>query len=256
MLHVDHLAVGYNGADVVENVNLRLGRGEVTALIGPNGCGKSTLLRGIAGILPRQGEVYLDSNSDDPESKDDMQFAYMPQDTYTVSSLTVLEVVLLGRLQSLGLRVPAAMIEGARDALRNFNLLHLQTRSLSELSGGQRQIVYLVQALFRQTSVLLLDEPTGALDLYYQLAVLEAVNEYTRRCNVITIMALHDLTLALRYASRIICLHDGGIVADGSPAEVLTRDLVQSVYRVDADVIDTQDGFRCVIPTRSLRENV
>ncbi len=260
MLHVDHLAVGYNGVNVVENINLRLGRGEVTALIGPNGCGKSTLLRGIAGMLPRQGEVYLDLGpdlglkSDGKKISEDRQFAYMPQDSYTASSLTVLEVVLLGRLHSLGLRVPAAMIEGARDALRNFNLLHLQSRSLSELSGGQRQIVYLVQALFRETSVLLLDEPTGALDLYYQLAVLEAVKEYTQRSNVITIMALHDLTLAMRYASRIICLHGGGMVADGSPEEVLTRDLVKSVYRVDADVIDTQDGFRCVIPTGSLQE--
>jgi len=256
MLHVDQLAVGYNGANVVENINLCLGRGEVTALIGPNGCGKSTLLRGIAGMLPRQGEVYLDSGlkSDGKKIADDMQFAYMPQDSYTASSLTVLEVVLLGRLQSLGLRVPVAMIEAARDALRNFKLLHLQTRSLSELSGGQRQIVYLVQALFRETSVLLLDEPTGALDLYYQLAVLEAVQEYTERSNVITIIAVHDLTLAMRYASRIICLHGGGIVADGSPGEVLTRDLVKSVYRVDADVIEMQDGMRCVIPTRSLRK--
>jgi len=250
MLHVNRLAVGYNGAHVVENINLRLDRGEVTALIGPNGSGKSTLLRGIAGIQPRQGEVCLEADGN--ESADDMQFAYMPQDTHSASSLTVLEVVLLGRLQSLGLKVPVAMIEGARNALQNFNLLHLQSRSLSELSGGQRQIVYLVQALFRETSVLLLDEPTGALDLYYQLAVLEAVREYTRRSNVITIMAMHDLTLAQRFASRIICLHDGGIVADGSPQEVLTRNLVHSVYRVDADIIDTQDGFRCVIPTRSL----
>jgi len=256
MLHIDQLAVGYNGANVVENINLCLGRGEVTALIGPNGCGKSTLLRGIAGMLPRRGEVYLDSGlkSDGQKVSQNMQFAYMPQDSYTASSLTVLEVVLLGRLQSLGLRVPVAMIEAARDALRNFNLLHLQARSLSELSGGQRQIVYLVQALFRETSVLLLDEPTGALDLYYQLAVLEAVQQYTERSNVITIMAVHDLTLAMRYASRIICLHDGAIVADGSPEEVLTRELVQTVYRVDADIIEMQDGVRCVIPTRSLRE--
>jgi iron complex transport system ATP-binding protein len=256
MLHVDHLAVGYNGINVVKDINLRLGRGEVTVLIGPNGCGKSTLLRSIAGMLPRQGEVYLDPESDGKKISADMQFAYMPQDSYTASSLTVLEVVLLGRLQSLGLRVPVAMIEGAREALRNFNLLHLQSRGLSELSGGQRQIVYLVQALFRETSVLLLDEPTGALDLYYQLAVLEAVKEYTQRSNVVTIMALHDLTLAMRYASRIVCLHGGGIVADGSPKEVLSRDLVQAVYRVDADVIDTQDGFRCVIPTGSLRQEL
>ncbi len=253
MLQVDRLAVGYHGVPVVEQINLRLGRGEVTALIGPNGSGKSTLLRGIAGILPRQGEVCLET--DGHKVADDAQFAYMPQDTHSESSLTVLEVVLLGRLHTLGLRVPVATIEAARNALRNFNLLHLQSRSLGELSGGQRQIVYLVQALFRETSVLLLDEPTGALDLYYQLAVLEAVREYTRRANVITIMAMHDLTLALRFASRIICLRNGGIVADGSPQEVLTRDLVHSVYGVDADIIDTHDGFRCVIPTRSLGES-
>src|SRR5210317_2052109 len=115
MLHVDHLAVGYNGANVVEHINLRLDRGEVTALIGPNGSGKSTLLRGIAGILPRQGEVCLETDGN--RVSDDKQFAYMPQDTYSASSLTVLEVVLLGRLQSLGLRVPVTMIEAALNAL-------------------------------------------------------------------------------------------------------------------------------------------
>jgi len=114
MLHVDRLAVGYNGAHVVENVNLRLERGGVTALIGPNGSGKSTLLRGIAGILPRRGEVCL--QTDGNQVADDMQFAYMPQDTYSASSLTVLEVVLLVRLQSPGLKVPVTMIEGACNA--------------------------------------------------------------------------------------------------------------------------------------------
>jgi iron complex transport system ATP-binding protein len=253
MLHVDHLSVGYRSNIIVKNVNLCLKEGEITALIGPNGSGKSTLLKGVAGILQRQGQVNLEARAGEDAVPENNQFTYMPQDTHTSSSLTVLEVVLLGRLRSLRLRIPATLIEDARVALNSFNLLHLQSRCLAHLSGGQRQIVYLVQSVFRDTPVLLLDEPTGALDLYYQLAVLESVKSHTRRANVITLVAMHDLSLAMRYSDRIVCLQDGKIVADGAPGEVLTRSLIQSVYGVDADVIDTADGFQCVVATTTIR---
>lgn len=254
MLYVDQLAVGYRHHRIVEDVDLCLREGEVTALIGPNGSGKSTLLKGVAGILQGQGRVHLELHAGAEAVPKNNQFTYMPQDTHTSSSLTVLEVVLLGRLRSLRLRVPAALIEDARVALQKFNLLHLQSRCLAHLSGGQRQIVYLVQSVFRDTPVLLLDEPTGALDLYYQLAVLESVKSHTRRANVITLVAMHDLSLAMRYSDRVVCLQDGRIVADGLPGEVLTRSLVQSVYGVDADILDTADGFQCVVPTMTSRD--
>jgi len=249
MLQVDHLAVGYRHNLIVENVNLRLKEGEITALIGPNGSGKSTLLKGIAGMLQRQGRVRLEVGADEKAMPENDRFTYMPQDTYTSSSLTVLEVVLLGRLRSLRLRVPPGLIEDARRALKNFNLLHLQSRCLAHLSGGQRQIIYLVQAVFRDTPFFLLDDPTVALDLYYQLAVLESVKSHTRRANVITLVAMHDLSLAMRYSNRVVCLQHGRVVADGSPSKVLTRSRVQSVYGVDADIINTADGIQCVVPT-------
>jgi iron complex transport system ATP-binding protein len=245
MLVIENFSVGYQRKMIVSNVNFSLNEGEITALIGPNGTGKSTLLKGISGLLPCTGQV----NFDPAENiSSDGKFAYMPQDTLTHSSLTVLEVILLGQLRSLGLRVPSTLIDSAYQALGSFELLHLQARCLGELSGGQRQIVYLAQALFRNTSVLLLDEPTGALDLKYQLSVLEAVKHHTRRAKIITVMAMHDLTLASRYADRIICLSGGKIVADGPPKRVLSRDLIQSVYGVDAEILITQDGHQCVVP--------
>lgn len=245
MLRIEDFCVGYRNHDIVREASLSLREGEVIALIGPNGVGKSTLLKGISGLLPSSGRVYFDGGE---RVADADSFAYMPQDTLTYSSLTVLEVILLGRLGSLGMRVPRPVIDEARAALSKFDLLHLQTRTLGELSGGQRQIVYLAQALFRNSMVLLLDEPTGALDLKYQLTVLEAVKSHTRHAQIITVMALHDLTLASRYADRIICLHDRRIVADGSPQKVLEPALIQSVYGVDAEVITTRDGYSCVLP--------
>jgi len=245
MLRIENFCVGYRNNDVVKKASLTLREGEVTALIGPNGVGKSTLLKGISGLLPSKGRVYFDRREQVSGAD---SFTYVPQDSLTYSSLTVLEVILLGRLCSLGLRVPRHVIDDAHGALAKFGLLHLQTRTLGELSGGQRQIVYLAQALFRKTTVLLLDEPTGALDLKYQLTVLEAVKSHTRHTRIITVMALHDLTLASRYADRIICLYDSRIVADGSPQQVLEPTLIQSVYGVDAEVITTRDGYSCVVP--------
>lgn len=245
MLRIEDFCVGYRNHDVVREASLSLREGEVIALIGPNGVGKSTLLKGLSGLLPSNGRVYFDRGE---QVSDADSFAYMPQDTLTYSSLTVLEVILLGRLRSLGLRVPREVIDEAHGALSKFGLLHLQTRTLGELSGGQRQIVYLAQALFRNSTVLLLDEPTGALDLKYQLTVLEAVKSHTRRAQIITVMALHDLTLASRYADRIVCLYESRIVADGSPQQVLEPSLIKSVYGVDAEVITTRDGYTCVVP--------
>ena len=245
-LVIENLSVGYGQNKIVRDVNLTLSGGEIIALIGPNGTGKSTLLKGVSGLLPTGGRMYFESQESMPR---DVSFAYMPQDTLTYSSLTVLEVILLGKLRSLGLRLPPSMIEEAQEALNKFGLEHLQTRSLGELSGGQRQIVYLAQALFRETPVLLLDEPTGALDLRFQLAVLEAVRAHTRSSKIVTVLALHDLTLASRFADRIVCLHDSRIVADGPPRQVLNRDLIRSVYGVDAEILDTEKGYRCVVPS-------
>jgi len=176
----------------------------------------------------------------------------MPQDTGAQSSLTVLEVVLLGRLRSLGLRVGDDIRAQAVAALKRFRLEDFQNRAIGALSGGQRQLVFLAQSLFRGPDVLLLDEPTAALDLRHQLVVLERIVETCHANGMIAVAAMHDLTLAARFADRIVFLHDGKVAADGQPAKVLTPAILEQVYRVTAEVQPGPSGALHVSPVRAL----
>ena len=137
-------------------------------------------------------------------------------------------------------------------ALDIFGLASLQTRQLDEISGGQRQLVFLAQALFRQPRVLLLDEPTAALDLRHQLIVLERLRQIARRNGTIIGMAMHDLNLAAQYADRIIGLNNGRKIASGSPAEVLTPEILRTMYGIEAQVTKAEGNQIQVLPLRAV----
>ena len=246
-LSIEQLSVSYGDQHVIRDVSDVWPQGNVTALIGCNGAGKSTFLQALAGLLPAQGTLSLD---DAPLTADEQrsQIAYMPQDTSAHSSLTVLEVVLLGRLGRLGMRLPPEIVDEALHALEAFNLAALHTRQLDEISGGQRQLVFLAQALFRQPRVLLLDEPTAALDLRHQLIVLEKLREVAGRDGTIVGLAMHDLNLAAHYADRMIGLSGGKKISAGIPRDVLTSANLQSMYRIQAEVLFAQDGRLNVVP--------
>lgn len=246
-LQLSEISVRYGGPAVLDQVSLTARPGSLIALIGPNGSGKSSLLRAIAGLQPHKGAVSLDDTVLDARGRGSC-IAYMPQDTGATSSLTLMEVVLLGRIDALGLSVPQALVRAARDALDRFNLGRLQHRTLDQVSGGQRQLAFLAQALFRGPRVLLLDEPTSALDLRHQLIVLEQVRNRVSDDGVIAIAAMHDLTLAASFADRIICICDGAIAGDGAPSDVLTSALLRDVYGVTADLYRTARGSVGVVP--------
>jgi len=253
MLNIENINVGYEGTTVLHAINAQFEPGTLTALVGPNGTGKSSLLKAMAGLIPSEGAVRLGDTSLSPNKRLEA-IAYMPQDTGAQSSLTVLEVVLLGRLRSLGLRVGDDIRAQAVAALKRFKLEDFQNRAIGALSGGQRQLVFLAQSLFRRPDVLLLDEPTAALDLRHQLVVLERIVETCHASGMIAVAAMHDLTLAARFADRIVFLHDGNVAADGSPALVLTPAILEQVYRVHAEVQPGPSGALHVSPVRALND--
>lgn len=240
-LHIENLSVAYGKVPVIRAFDDSWPEGQITALIGCNGAGKSTLLRALAGLSPMQGSISVSGAQLSPEDQR-RQIAYMPQDTSAQSSLTVLEVVLLGRLGSLGLRLPAGIADEAMAALDTFGLTSLQARQLDEISGGQRQLVFLTQALFRQPRVLLLDEPTAALDLRHQLLVLDRLQKVSRQSGTIIGLAMHDLNLAAQYADRIVGLNGGHKTASGPPVDVLTAQNLKSMYGIEAKItLDAQN---------------
>lgn len=243
-LFVRELSISYGKAEILANISFSFAAGCCAALIGPNGTGKSSLLRAIAGLQTYGGTVSLLSG-EQPEDA----IAYMPQDTGAASALTVMEVVLLGRLRSLGLRVSGRDRTAALEALAVFGLTDLQSRTLGHLSGGQRQLVFVAQALVRAPAVLLLDEPTAALDLRHQILVLDIVRKHCREHGILAIAAMHDLSLATRFADQVICLSDGRILATGAPETVLTTRTIEQLYGVTAEITRTASGALAITPT-------
>jgi iron complex transport system ATP-binding protein len=177
---------------------------------------------------------------------------FLPQDNGARAALTVLETVLLGRLRALGMRVPAAEVARAGAALARLGIAGLAPRLLSELSGGQRQLVFLAQILVDEPAVLLLDEPTSALDLRNQLALLSLLRDLAHGAGLAVMVALHDLNAALRFADRVLVLHEGRSVAEGRPPEVLTAELIAEVYGVQAAVARTASGHMAILPERAI----
>lgn len=250
-LCIQNLSVAYGKNPVIRDFDDQWPKGRITALIGCNGAGKSTLLRALAGLGPMRGRLSIAGTSLTPDDQR-QQIAYMPQDTSAHSSLTVLEVVLLGRLGHLGLRVPSGIAEDAMEALDTFGLASLHARQLDEVSGGQRQLVFLTQALFRQPRVLLLDEPTAALDLRHQLLVLERLHKISRQNGTIICMAMHDLNLAAQFSDHIVGLNNGKKIAAGRVRDVLTTDILRTMYGIEAEITASARNQLRVHPIRAV----
>jgi iron complex transport system ATP-binding protein len=244
-LSVADLSVRYRGHAALDGVALEARGGEVLALIGPNGAGKSSLLRAVAGLQRHGGTVRIEGTAQGP-------VGFLPQDHGARAALTVMETVLLGRRRALGWRVPEEELARAADALRRLGIAPLAGRLLGELSGGQRQMVMLAQVLVAEPAVLLLDEPTSALDIRHALALLTLVRELTAASGLVTLVAIHDLNAAARFADRVALLKDGRLVADGAPREVLTEARIAEAYGVAAHVHAAPDGHIAISPCRAL----
>jgi iron complex transport system ATP-binding protein len=245
------LSFAYDDRTVFEDVDLRLEPGQLVALVGPNGAGKSTLFHVLLGLLPpRNGSVTLGGVPITALSRKDIarQMAFLPQETRSDFAFTVRELVAMGRMPHLGRFQP----EGPADllaidaALERTRTTAFADRLVSELSGGERQRVILARAIAQSTDVLLLDEPTSSLDVAHQLEVIELIHALAASGKAAAI-ALHDLSLAARFADRLVVLAGGRIVAEGSPGDVITEALLEKHFRIRARVDRTAEGV-IVIP--------
>ncbi|MGW0803218.1 ABC transporter ATP-binding protein [Nonomuraea sp. NPDC002799] len=230
MIRTSGLSVRLGDREVVSDVGLRVRQGEWLAVIGPNGAGKSTLLRAVMGLVAHRGTVTLDSRPAaglKPRERARL-LAYAPQTPAMPPDMTVFDYALLGRtpyIPYLG-RESAHDREVTASVLDRLDLTALAMRPAGALSGGERQRVVLARALAQQAPVLLLDEPTTALDLGHQQQVLELVDRLRRADGLTVVTTLHDLTVAGLYADALLLLAGGRAAASGTPAEVLTEALV------------------------------
>lgn len=254
VLSADKLDVGYGQQPVVQGLSLELLKGQITALVGPNGSGKSTLLKTLARLLqPSSGAVYLNGKmiSRMPTSAVAREIAVLPQGPVAPAGLTVSELVEQGRYPHAGpLRMLVKQDYAAiHEALELTEMVDFAHRPLDSLSGGERQRAWIALALAQATPMLLLDEPTTFLDIGHQLEVLELVRRLNVERDMTVVLVLHDLNQAARYATRMLALRDGKIVADGSPSDIMTPDLLASVFGVHANIVtDPATGTPVCLP--------
>lgn len=253
MIELRGVTVNLGGKPVVNRVDVAVADGEWLALIGPNGAGKTTLLRAIARLVPFAGEIELEGRSVTELSRGELArlVAVVPQEPYTPPWMTVAEYVLLGRTPHLG---PLAK-EGAHDrdaagrALGRLDLLDFAGRRLGTLSGGEKQRAVVARALAQEAPVVLLDEPTAALDIGHQQQALELLDGLRAESGLTLVAAMHDLTLAAQYADRMLMLDTGRVVADGAPADVLTEAVIAEHYGAAIDVVSVGERI-AVVPRR------
>lgn len=253
-LSAEGLTLAYGDRTIVDELDLELPAGRITAIVGANGCGKSTLLRALARLLPpKAGRVILDGKAlhERPSKEVARILGLLPQSPIAPEGIAVADLVGRGRHphQRALARWSARDYEVVAEALAATGTSDLADRSIDELSGGQRQRVWIAMALAQETDILLLDEPTTFLDVAHQVEVLDLLTDLNRDRGTTTVMVLHDMNMAARYADHLVALREGRVVAAGDPNEVMTSELIADVFGLDALVVpDPVSGTPLVLP--------
>ncbi len=248
------LRAGYAGRVVVDGLDLAVPQRAVTVVVGANACGKSTMLKTLARALrPLGGAVLLDGAdiAGLPPRAFARSVGMLPQDPVAPDGLSVADLVGRGRHPHHGWleRWSAHDDDVVAQALAATATTDLADRHVDELSGGQRQRVWIAMALAQDPDVLLLDEPTTFLDLTHQLEVLDLLRDLNRGRGTTIVMVLHDLNLAARYADHLVVMADGAVLAQGSPAAVITPEVLRTAFRLDALVVpDPVTGAPMIVP--------
>ena len=250
---VENLCFSYGKHEVIKNLSFDLHEGKITTLIGANGCGKSTLFNLMTkNLKPNSGIIKLGkTNIAGIKLKDFAKsVAIVHQYNTAPVDLTVQKLISYGRNPYHTFGVSQNVKEDEKKiqwAMEITNTLKLKDKPVAELSGGQKQRVWVAMALAQDTKILFLDEPTTYLDVRYQLEILKLIKQLNREFGITIVMVLHDINQSLYYSDEIIAMKNGSIIAQGIPSEIITSDLIQSVYDVDLN-IQMIDGKPFVLP--------
>jgi len=260
-LHTAQLNIAYVDRLIVEDLNLCVPEGKITALVGANGSGKSTILKAIARIMkPKKGSVFLDGQSiyHQPSKEVAKLLSILPQNPTAPEGLTVGELVSYGRFpyqKGFGnlTQEDKKMIHWAVDVT---GMLSFYDRPIDQLSGGQRQRAWIAMALAQGTNILCLDEPTTFLDMAHQLEVLKLLKKLNKEEHRTIIMVVHDLNHASKFAHNIVAIKEGRIVSEGDPQTVLTKGVLKKVFGIEADIIsDPRTGVPLCLPYELVQEH-
>lgn len=247
------LTIGYGERTVIAGLDIGIPTGELTVIVGPNACGKSTLLRALARMLPaRSGLVELDGRPIGEYAPKQVarRLGLLPQSPTAPDGILVEDLVARGRYPHQGVlrQWSDADRDAVETAMRRAGVAELADRVVAELSGGQRQRVWIAMALAQQTPILLLDEPTTSLDIAHQIEVLGLARQLQREGQTVVVV-LHELSLAFRYATNLIVMREGGIVAQGAVNDVVTAELIERVYGLPCRILtDPVSGRPLVVP--------
>lgn len=259
MLEARGLRLGYRkAADIIEQADFSMPRGAFIALIGPNGSGKSTILRTLAGALrPRKGHVEIKGRLLRNYSPKALArtLAFLPQAPSAPGDFTVRDLVGYGRFPHMKWNgtLTARDMKIIDQAIDQTQMQAFALRTVASLSGGERQRAWLAMALAQQPEILLLDEPTTFLDVCFQLEVLELVKHLNQSLQISTLVVLHDLNHAARFADRILAVHQGRIAADGPPAQVLTAEQMARIFNIRVEIQhEANRPYPHLIPLKSL----
>ena len=254
-LSLNGVGVRFNGSKVLDSVDMEIDRGEWLGIIGPNGAGKTTLLRTITGEVGFEGSIEIEGRRTSAMKRRDLarSVALVPQHPVLPPGMRVVDYVLLGRTPYVHAVTGPSLhdLDVVATILEALTLSAFMDRDVTTLSGGELQRVVVARALAQESPILLLDEPTTALDIGKQQEVLELVDRLRRERTLTVVSAMHDLTIAAQFPDRLVMLAEGSVVAEGDGPTVLDPLLIRTYYSANVKILDDGAGRIVVVPLRS-----
>lgn len=258
---IKHLSVAYAKKNVLQNIDLTIQKGEFVGIVGPNGSGKSTLIKTISAFLPPTfGKIEIQGKDTQKIKRVEMAktLAVVPQNIEIHFPYRVYDFVAMGRhpYQTIfSLAEDKDEKAEVEKALEITDTKKLQNRSVMQLSGGEQQRVILAAALVQNAGILLLDEPTSSFDLHYQIETFNTLKKLNQKQNLTILAVTHDLNIGSLFCDRLVFISNGHLVADGSPEEIVTNEMIEKYYGINVDHgISESSGKPFIVPTGKVKQ--